>query len=657
MRLKKTLLWIPIISFVLGLIGFSSFAIPRAAQAQDGGGGDRTKTIDIETTQYVWELLSRATGQVLCEVTIEHKGVPTDIEVATACGPKISAGYTPTPNKPAGGPLQPTTSPWDVKSFLQNTYWRLHATNTIKRQVTVKLPKIIVYIEVPDGAVPNPYAVITAYDPVTEYYISEINGTINGNEFVCSGAKCQVPINQDSILEFWATSSSGDESEHVQAQLRVIFSGNMYYVTISFITPAITFTDACAASWGTQPQLTSTWALFPSSPEQINTAKKLYYLASRLIVTGVVNAETCPNYGLFSLDSPDSCGMEKARDIMIKWQNQYDPAIWIASKDAGIPPRVLKTLIEIESQFWPANAQYFLLEYGLAQINELGADVVLRWDTNVYQEVCKSMQYDCSVPYISLPSWQQAIMRGGLMQTINAECSTCVNGADSLKAQQSINIIAQTLRANCWQTKYIVDLTKSTVRYEDAWRFTMVSYHSGYQCLLDAINTTKKAQQTIDWKHVSANLNCPGAQTYVDKYWEALVSFDNNLLAKTGPTPVYGAPTFVPTRTPAPSATPVISTGSIRVLAYIDQNANGIAEDNERIDGITALATFNDGSSIGKTITHGEAIFDPSGRIAGTDVTISLPSLYRSFTVSIPIQGEQLVEFRLEQAPLPTASP
>ena len=138
------------------------------------------------------------------------------------------------------------------------------------------------------------------------------------------------------------------------------------------------------------------WAEFPQMPDGLYTSKSLYFLASRLLYTGIVDAKDCPNQGFLSPASPNGCGMERAKTAMIEWQNQYNPVIWSASRKIGVPPKIIKTLIEKESQFWPGNSRLFLQEYGLAQINQFGADVALRWNNDLFKQTCSAVLGDCN---------------------------------------------------------------------------------------------------------------------------------------------------------------------------------------------------------------------------------------------------------------------
>ena len=136
---------------------------------------------------------------------------------------------------------------------------------------------------------------------------------------------------------------------------------------------------------------------------------------------------------------------------MIEWQNQFDDQFWLASSQQGIPPKILKTLVEIETQFWPGNTRVFLDEYGLGQVNQLGMDVLLRRDPTLYQRVCPSILSDCSRPYLSLEPQQQAMIRGAVVRLMDVTCADCEYGFDLNKAKESIPLIAMLFQANCQQ--------------------------------------------------------------------------------------------------------------------------------------------------------------------------------------------------------------
>ncbi len=209
---------------------------------------------------------------------------------------------------------------------------------------------------------------------------------------------------------------------------------------------------------------------------------------------------------------------------MLEWQNQYDDYIWLASRDQVIPPKIIKTLIEVETQFWPGNARRFLDEYGLGQVSQLGIDVLLRRDPTLYLRVCPSVLSDCSRPYLSLEPQQQAMIRGAVVSLMDASCPTCEYGFDLDKAKESIPLLGMLLKANCQQVDYILGLAvlpdpdadaatataavatiiaggdSGTTSYEDLWRFTFLSYHSGQNCLYQAVADTKRDNLPVTWE-------------------------------------------------------------------------------------------------------------------------------------------------------------
>ena len=190
-------------------------------------------------------------------------------------------------------------------------------------------------------------------------------------------------------------------SDEVIASVSVTQVEGGFIVTIDAVSQFTPFTDSCAAVWGVQDRENATWDNFVQFPFQLNTDKTLHYLTTKLILNGVVDVSDCPAGGLsLSLDWPTGCGLEKARPAMIAWQNQFDEYIWLASREHGIPPKVLKTLIDYESQFWPGNSRFFVDEFGLAQINQLGVDVLLRRDLTYYQRACTTVlsALDCTRP-------------------------------------------------------------------------------------------------------------------------------------------------------------------------------------------------------------------------------------------------------------------
>jgi hypothetical protein len=244
-----------------------------------------------------------------------------------------------------------------------------------------------------------------------------------------------------------------------------------------------------------------------------------------------------------------------------------------------------------------------------------------------------------------------------MMRALDAECPTCPNGIDFERAYDSIPVFARTLRANCRQVKYIMDKAGSNASYEDMWKFTLVSYHSGYQCLAGALEFTTYNKQPTDWPHISAYLACESGRTYVENFWKSLEAFPTYRLVTPASSQPVVQPTFAATPAPTRTPTPVIALSHIRVLVYIDKNNNNYPDGDERAEGVKVTATFTDGSVAQTATVNGEAVIDLRGRPIGTDVIVALPELFRSEKVRVTRDGEIPVVFRLEQPVVPPVLP
>jgi hypothetical protein len=490
----------------------------------------------------------------------------------------------------------------------------------------------------------------------------EIRGAVNSNEFICRGSPCAVPIPGSSVILFRAVSSAGSTSEDISATIRVEQRTDGYYVFIDTVSQFASFSDSCLRFWGFQDYTDPVWAEFVQFPYLLNTNKTLHHLVTRLIVQGIVDVEGCPAGGLsIGLDWPTGCGLERARDTMIEWQNQYDEYIWLASKDVGIPPKILKTLIEVESQFWPGNERFYVDEFGLGQVNQLGVDVLLRRNPALYQEVCSTVLDDCAMPYSLMSAENQAMIRGAFVNAQSAICPTCQNGLDLNVAKQSISFIAQVLKANCETVKIIADDNREgdyiedlDDPYSDFWRFTLLSYHSGISCFENAVKATSKGAP-LDWETLSTNLECDGGEEYVDGVWGNLLNFELIRYTPSGQEVQQVSADFAATPTPLPTA--VLSTAQVVVQAFLDSNQNGIPEDSEWLDNITVLLQSEDGTELSGSIVNGQATLALADFDIGSEVTVSLPQYFRSETITVPAQGSVPVTFIFEQPTLPTAIP
>ena len=574
----------------------------------------------------------------------------------------------------------------------------LPATRTIQPPTSTESPivnlvtpdpasatRLFAFIQAPVGLVPEPFVILTAFSSIPRPGQISIRGFSNGLEFICDATPCKVILQSESRVVFRAFDEFGNVSPEVIAVVTLTPGTDGYLVTISHVSQFTTFVDSCSLVWGLGDETNATWDSFVQFPFELNTTKTLHTLTTQLILKGIVDTKDCPGGGLnLSLNWPTACGLERASRTMIDWQNQFDPYIWLASSEQGIPPKVLKTLLEVESQFWPGNSRFYLDEFGLGQINQLGMDVLLRRDGIFYQKVCEGTLSDCSIPYLSLEAPQQALIRGAAMSMMDAECPSCPNGIDLDKAKQSVSIIAMLLRANCERVDAILtnavtqaikadpDLATATAAaptptpggdinykttYEDMWRFTFLAYHSGLRCFQDAALAVTKARLPVTWENLDKELDCRGGREYVDGMMANLFAFDSYLDQSINADNITSEFMFVPTNTPIPTPTVYISYAKVLVRVFMDRNGNGVPEDGEWIDAMTVLLTTSDNQQITQRTQNGIAVFDMTGFPPATIITVSLPGLYRSESFALPEQGVSVVTFIFEPPPLPTLLP
>lgn len=627
----------------------------------------RIKILENTFTQYTWRLVTR-TGLPVCTVSINHEGFPSGQETLAACNeawldlfptPTAMVSGTPTP--------QPTSTPIVINQLWQDTYWVFVSDEEVTQVTKINIPDIIINLNAPGIPVNAPYVVIKAIEPYSEYKITRIAGTVNEAPFECFSDQCIVPLLQDSQIRFWAESSFGDQTKVITAVVRIYISNEYYNVRVTSINQLIGFTDSCRVIWretafGESPD----WTVFPESPDLLATYEPLHYLARKLILSNFVDASSCPNGGLFADGAPNACGLEIAQDAMFFWQNRFDPVIWASGKEAGIPPILIKSLIRQETQFWPENARYLYEEYGFTQINELGADVALRWNEDLKNQVCSGLLYNCDESFANMNAFEQAMLRGGLIQSINAFCPSCENMVDLDIAEQSIAITGQVIKSSCSQTNYIVDDLELKASVADMWKFTILTYHGGYYCLRNSLEIVKEKGQEPTWANVSANLVCPNTRDYVDSLSENLISFQLNYAPQPTLGPDQLQPTgqsdlvqFPPTATPIFTPTPktYLASGNIHVYLYIDTNNNYVMDETELIDKANILVQFANGTTQTVPVQNGEAIIEYENQFKDSDVTITVVEIYQSTQVKIPESGELYTILRIPPPDLPGVLP
>ncbi len=507
--------------------------LPSASQAPPGP--DRFSSIIQDYTNYVWWMAKYENGALVCQLEIDHEGLPTWPEVYTDCGEDIYDTWVK--QKPCLSADSSTCEGYYL--FLVNSF-------PSQREVTVKLPYAEAFVSL-EGCEPlvssnthlceaQPILVITGHEPLPEERIIRIEGTVDGTSFTCDNP-CRLQFGETSengsLMQFWAYSSYGDSSEVYSAQVRVVKTnaGNpdqfFWYADVLSTQWQGLRVATCADSWQAFPPIGGPpdWLSTPNRPKDLKTRVPYTYLAANLIVAGVVDASQCPNNGLIPVGfGANSCGVKVAKPDVIKWQNRFDRIILDVARETAVPAELLKRLFAMESQFWPAPYPDSK-DIGLGQLTENGADTTLLWNPSFFEQFCPLILNSdrCSQGYLGITSEEQLALRLGLVDIVNASCPDCPLGIDLVRADYSVYVFGQTLLASCEQTGRIITTVTGRVpgdvaSFEDLWRYTMVNYNAGPGCLYTALRTTITDGETLEWVNVSEDLGgvCSIAKDYVE---------------------------------------------------------------------------------------------------------------------------------------------
>ncbi len=564
------------LSIVLGLVIISaSLTGPGPVRAAAPGplptpaGPDRYTAMTVDITLYEWWLTAWSNNEVRCSFYVDHEGLPSDDDIASACGDDLYNQW-----KYDSWPC----SEQEITAC-RGLYFIPISSKPSTREITVKLPPPKVWVSVigcePDldgWCTQQPTLVLTGEEPLPNESIVAINGLAGADPFTCEQDRCEFRLDDTNSrplrLSFWAYSSHGDSSQVFEAVLLVIKEGGVgerltprWHVDVLSSQWTGAPPASCAAAWESfiPPDGLPQWLTTPGSSEALNSDIPYNYLAANLILQGVVDASACPEGGLMPDGSANACGLEVSAPAVGEWQNRFDTLIFSAAQESQVPAQLLKNLFSHESQFWPGTFQN-KQDVGLGQLTSDGADTALLWNPSFYNQFCP-LVLDGSlcetIGYANLETKYQDLLRGALVGSVDASCADCPLGLDLSRADFSVGVFAHTLLANCEQAgKIVQDVAGkqpgAVVSYETMWRFTLINYNAGPGCLAEAVNESYQASATepLSWEGVSAALDegCGGAVNYVEVISE-------------GAEPVSLNPEPTPTPIPTPIATPEESNG------------------------------------------------------------------------------------------------
>jgi len=548
----------------------------------------RKTKITISYTSYRWWLIRYSNDWIECSFPIEHDGLPTGDDIESNCTEKFYDEWL-------------TSKPCDlgkVDSYNQCPGFYLHQVSATQgeRQIEVELPSSSVWVSIAncnpdpvDGRCTTlPALQLTGEEPLPNESIISIQGTLGGEPFSCASATCSLPIsptgNDGIVAEFWADSSFGDSTAHYTARLRLIPWGdfmnpedrsndpNRWYVDILSSQYQGSELATCSDTWQVFPDLGGPpeWLSSPEDSTDLQSDISYYYLAGSLITYGISDASACLDGGLQAPNIASACGVEAARPQLQEWQNRFDGEILQAAQDTGVPARLLKNIFSRESQIWPGIYKTYK-EAGLGQLTDNGADTILLWSPDFFAQFCPLVlnQAYCNLGWGNLGEAEQNLLRGALVNKVNASCPDCPAGIDLSEAGYSVHVFAEGLLANCEQVGRIITNTTGytpgqVASFEDLWRFTLVNYNAGAGCLSNAIQSAWLTNRALDWLSVSSYLEpaCQGAIGYVEDISHSL---------KPSPTPTTWLPfqgeyaTPVLPRvvyTPTPSSEPALETAT-----------------------------------------------------------------------------------------------
>jgi hypothetical protein len=501
-------------------------------------GPDRFTTVTVDITLYEWWVIGWKDNSIYCSFYADHEGLPNDNDILSACGEDIYIEW-----KYYSLPCQAEDITTCTGYYVQQV-----SSKPSTREVAVKLPPPQVWISLencnpdPDGwCSTQPLLILKGEEPLPNETITGIHGFAGNDPFTCANDRCEFTLEgtdpEGVSLQFWAYSTYGDSSKIFDALVRVQVEGGgsnddrlvrRWHVDVlsnqwTGETPA-----SCALAWDSFPPTEGLpeWLTTPDNPEGLKSNIPYTYLAGNLIAQGAVDVSACTDGGLDANGVATTCGLEAARPAVADWQNQFDKLILDIAKKTEVPAQLLKNLFSRESQFWPGvfrDGQ----DVGLGQLTEDGADTTLLWNPAFYEEFCPLVleKSVCEADgFANLGSYEQNLLRGALVRSVDATCDNCPLGLDLTRADFSVSVFGRTLLANCEQTGKIVqnvtgDVAGRALSYEDLWKLTLVNYNAGPGCLSEAVKESYKpgTETPLSWDGIAAALDpvCHAAVDYV----------------------------------------------------------------------------------------------------------------------------------------------
>ncbi|NIS82015.1 MAG: hypothetical protein GTO14_17810 [Anaerolineales bacterium] len=525
------------VAILFAVVLLSLFASHGIAGSKEGP--NRKQAVVLRVTEHQWWLVSWEDDQIVCQVYVDHDDLPKYNDIYWDCGEDVFELWQ------ESEPCTAASDGGDTSSCV-GFYLHYAGSQNIEREVFVDLPPPTVWISLEGCEVSTkgyrcqepPILILTAEEPLEGEYITSIEADLDGKDVGCEADTCQVQLAElvdgEAELTFWAESSYGDESEHYDAVTRTLLIGRnegqlgkIWHVDVLSSQWLGEPVPACALSFGAFPPIEPlpAWLVTPESVAGLSTDEPYELLAGRLLRWGFIESG-CPYGGLMANGMASNCGVDDTRDFVDAWQDRFDDRIFEMSLETEVPAILIKNVFAQESQFWPGGFPN-IKEYGLGSLHAQGGDGLLLWNISFYNRFCPTVLSDeaCEDTYPELDEVNQELLRGALTIQANVSCPECPGGFDLDKAERSVDIFAQLLRAGCDQVGQTVwnitgERPGSVSSYEDLWRFLLVNYNAGPGCLAGAMDEVWDDDLPLDWGHVSEALSdleaCDAAVEYVE---------------------------------------------------------------------------------------------------------------------------------------------
>ncbi len=485
-----------------------------------------------DKVQTIWQLAYWSNYDTACTIYVDDDHTPTDAEIQTACGDALYQAWQTTPlcnNTYGSDPSQPACTGVFLRRVGQQTVVDSYeaALTDLQQQNLSQIRFDVTNVNCDPGELcaDKPQVLLIAHGPENDSIIRTVHIRIGTYEGACDGNACQMklPASDESgaWLEYWAMDSDGNQSNHFWLKFRAVPVENGGQTVYQYDVIGDAFPDEGAYG-------SDVWYIFPSVGTELDpvleevpnadylvTKYKYRLLMAKLINNGKVDTSMCQNYGLNLDGTPNGCGEEQTAALVFEYQNRYDQLIYEAGKKQKVPARIVKGLIAQESQFWATSDTPY--EYGLGCITESGADMLLRWNSSYFLQVCTSSyplnRESCYSGFSALDEDKQTALRGVVISKVGTG--------------EEIEMLAAAIRGSVYQVSQIVNNatgeTPSAVStYEDMWKFTVANYYSGSGCLYNAMSQVHSYGMQLTWENVRRYMTgkCAIADQYVDRVYE-----------------------------------------------------------------------------------------------------------------------------------------